>query len=151
MSDPTTGFGRAAAVYFYIQRHGSVSGVSAMSFGSANHQHRVLVIEDDDAIRELLRECLDDASYHAIPSDHLLDPSDVLQLRPDLIVLDLVIAGKECRLGLRPGVEIALVNGPAPDFGMQRRLSLCRSLGCGTSRECRGDADQADRYTAFPG
>jgi DNA-binding response OmpR family regulator len=56
--------------------------------------HRVLLIEDDDAVGELMRECLVEANYHVLPSDHLLHPADVLQLRPDVILLDLVLSGK---------------------------------------------------------
>ena len=63
--------------------------------GSTNGQlYRVLLIEDDAPVRDLMRELLTEAGYHVLPTDHLLDPADVLQLRPDLILLDLVLDGE---------------------------------------------------------
>ena len=55
---------------------------------------RVLVIEDDAALRDVLCEALDGAGYHALPSDHPVSPLDVTQLRPSLVVLDLMLGGE---------------------------------------------------------
>ena len=55
---------------------------------------RILVIEDDAALRDVLCEALDSAGYHALPSDHLVSPLDVQQLRPALVVLDLMLDGE---------------------------------------------------------
>ncbi len=55
---------------------------------------RVLVIEDDAALREVLCEALEGAGYRALPSDHSVSPLDVQQLRPALVVLDLMLDGE---------------------------------------------------------
>jgi CheY-like chemotaxis protein len=55
---------------------------------------RVLVIEDDAVLRDVLCEALDGAGYRALPSDHAISPLDVQQLRPALVVLDLVLDGE---------------------------------------------------------
>ena len=55
---------------------------------------RVLVIEDDAALRDVLCEALDGAGYRALPSDHPVSPLDIQQLRPALVVLDLMLDGK---------------------------------------------------------
>jgi DNA-binding response OmpR family regulator len=51
---------------------------------------RVLIIEDDADIREAVGIAFADAGYRVLPSDHVVAPLDVQQLRPDLIVLDLM-------------------------------------------------------------
>jgi two-component system OmpR family response regulator len=56
--------------------------------------HRVLVIEDDPALREMLCEALEGEGYRALPSDHPVAPLDVQQLRPSLVVLDLMLGGE---------------------------------------------------------
>jgi len=56
--------------------------------------HRVLVIEDDPALREMLCEALEGEGYHVLPSDHPVAPLDVQQLRPALVVLDLMLGGE---------------------------------------------------------
>ena len=56
--------------------------------------HRVLVIEDDTALRELLCDALVDEGYQVLPSDHPVAPLDVQQLRPSLVVLDLMLGGQ---------------------------------------------------------
>src|SRR5215213_3121775 len=56
--------------------------------------HRVLVIEDDPELREMLCEALAGEGYHVLPSDHPVAPLDVQQLRPSLVVLDLMLGGE---------------------------------------------------------
>jgi DNA-binding response OmpR family regulator len=55
---------------------------------------RVLVIEDDPALREVLCEALAGEGYQVLPSDHPIAPLDVQQLRPALVVLDLMLGGE---------------------------------------------------------
>jgi DNA-binding response OmpR family regulator len=57
-------------------------------------QRRVLVIEDDPALREMLCEALVGEGYQVLPSDHPIAPLDVQQLRPSLVVLDLMLGGE---------------------------------------------------------
>ena len=56
--------------------------------------HRILVVEDDDPFRSVLCAALDDAGYRALPADHPIAPLDVQQLRPALIVMDLMLKGE---------------------------------------------------------
>jgi two-component system, OmpR family, response regulator len=56
--------------------------------------HRVLVIEDDPALREMLCEALEGEGYDVLPSDHPVAPLDVQQLRPSLVILDLMLGGE---------------------------------------------------------
>jgi DNA-binding response OmpR family regulator len=55
---------------------------------------RVLVIEDDPALRDMLCEALEGEGYQVLPSDHPVAPLDVQQLRPSLVVLDLMLGGE---------------------------------------------------------
>jgi DNA-binding response OmpR family regulator len=61
---------------------------------SVGAPHRVLVIEDDAALREMLCEALAGEGYRVLPSDHAVAPLDVQQLRPSLVVLDLMLGGE---------------------------------------------------------
>src|ERR671910_1861030 len=56
--------------------------------------HRVLVIEDDTALREMLCEALAGEGYRVLSSDHPVAQLDVQQLRPSLVVLDLMLGGE---------------------------------------------------------
>jgi DNA-binding response OmpR family regulator len=56
--------------------------------------HRVLLIEDDAALREMLCEALEGEGYRVLPSDHPVAPLDVQQLRPSLVILDLMLGGE---------------------------------------------------------
>ena len=62
--------------------------------GRVGAPHRVLVIEDDPALREMLCEALEGEGYHVLSSDHPVAPLDVQQLRPSLVVLDLMLGGE---------------------------------------------------------
>jgi two-component system, chemotaxis family, chemotaxis protein CheY len=54
---------------------------------------RVLIIDDDRIVQDLLRALLEEAGYRVLAADATLDPVDVSQLRPDLILLDLWFGG----------------------------------------------------------
>jgi DNA-binding response OmpR family regulator len=55
---------------------------------------RVLLIEDDPALRETLCEALEGEGYDVLPSDHPVAPLDVQQLRPSVVILDLMLGGE---------------------------------------------------------
>lgn len=57
---------------------------------------RVLVIEDNSAVRMMLEELLGDAGYRVFPFGDVPDPAEVTRLEPDLILLDVVIGGDRC-------------------------------------------------------
>ena len=56
-------------------------------------QARVLLIEDDLIIQALLRDLLEEEGYRVLVADATLDPVDVSQLRPHLVLLDLWFGG----------------------------------------------------------
>jgi DNA-binding response OmpR family regulator len=56
-------------------------------------QARVLLIEDDRVVQNLLRELLSEEGYRVLVADATLDPVDVSQLRPNLVLLDLWFGG----------------------------------------------------------
>jgi CheY-like chemotaxis protein len=49
-----------------------------------------LLLEEDELVQNLIRQILEDAGYRVLCSRHPLDPLDVEQLRPDLLLTDLV-------------------------------------------------------------
>jgi DNA-binding response OmpR family regulator len=54
---------------------------------------RILVIEKDHLVRELLRDILESDGYRALVTDNCPDPEDVRQLRPTAILLDPFVDG----------------------------------------------------------
>ena len=62
--------------------------------GRVGVPRRVLVIEDDPALRDMLCEALASEGYQVLPSDHPVAPLDLQQLRPSLVVLDLMLGGE---------------------------------------------------------
>src|SRR5215210_4193990 len=56
-------------------------------------QARILLIDDDPVIQDLLRHLLEEEGYRVLVADATFDPVDVSQLRPNLILLDLWFGG----------------------------------------------------------
>ena len=56
-------------------------------------QARILLIQDELVIQDLLRDLLEEEGYRVLVADATLDPVDVSQLRPNLILLDLWFGG----------------------------------------------------------
>jgi DNA-binding response OmpR family regulator len=54
---------------------------------------RILLIEDELVIQDLLRDLLEEEGHRVLVTDATLDPVDVSQLRPNLILLDLWLGG----------------------------------------------------------
>ena len=57
-------------------------------------QPRILVIEDDPEITDLLRAMLEEEGYEVLASGAAVDPVAISDLQPALIVLDLRIGGR---------------------------------------------------------
>ncbi len=92
---------------------------------------RVLVIEDNSAVRMMFEELLADAGYHVVPFDDLPDLGEVERLEPDLILLDVVIGGDRC------GVEYL------------RTLRAVRALQRVPVIVCSGDVPILDELSAL--
>ncbi len=56
---------------------------------------KILVIDDDEDIRAILAIIFCDEGYNPILFDRGIDPEQIKKLLPDLIVLDIRIAGYE--------------------------------------------------------
>jgi len=85
--------------------------------------HRVLVIEDDAALRDVLCEALEGAGYQALPSDHPVAPIDVQQLRPSLVVLDLMLDGEPEGYGWLESVRAWHSTARLPVLGCRGNLA----------------------------
>jgi CheY-like chemotaxis protein len=55
---------------------------------------RVLVIEDDPGVLEVLRSVLEAEGYQVLSACSVVHPQDVSQLRPALVILDIWLDGK---------------------------------------------------------
>ncbi|WP_299968035.1 response regulator [uncultured Roseobacter sp.] len=79
---------------------------------------RVLLLEDDDAARDVFRECLSDAGHQVVACDTIASALTVLRTsKVDLLIIDLMI-GDTNSLGLAqyagyaaPDAEVILVTG----------------------------------------
>jgi CheY-like chemotaxis protein len=66
---------------------------------SAQPIRHVLVIDDDQATRQLYRDLLNDAGYRVtLLRQPPADPTEALAHAPDLILIDLIFAGEEAGL-----------------------------------------------------
>lgn len=64
--------------------------------GGASRAPRVLVVEDEAAIRESVLDALDDAGFRVLGRADGIDLEDVLAgYRPDLVVLDVMLPGRD--------------------------------------------------------
>jgi two-component system response regulator VicR len=54
---------------------------------------RILVIEQDCLVQDLLRDVLEDDGYRALITTSWLDPEDIRQLRPEAIIADPLVDG----------------------------------------------------------
>jgi DNA-binding response OmpR family regulator len=86
---------------------------------------RVLVIEDDVALREMLCAALTDEGYWPLPSDHAITPLNVQQLRPSLVVLDLMLRGEPAGYGWLEAIRAWPWTAAATWRRMPRRLNAC--------------------------
>lgn len=82
---------------------------------------RILLIERDAAVRELLNEVLVDANYRVLVDEHPLDPAQVSNVQPDLIVLNVPIEAASPELDFVSHVKSEVLTTHIPI------LALCRS------------------------
>jgi CheY-like chemotaxis protein len=102
-----------------VDRVRRLGGEPDESFPVAPRTHRILLVEDDPAVRELLRHALESRGYHVdagCTGEEGLALCDVLD-PPDLLITDLILPGATGpliaeRLRRRaPGVKVLLMSG----------------------------------------
>ncbi len=94
---------------------------------------RVLVVEDDETIRELLLVALGEAGYEAVTADQGTAAETARETRPDVILLDLMMPGTPgeavfARLKADPGtsaIPVLLCSA------VSSAATVGRRLGCG--------------------
>jgi two-component system, cell cycle sensor histidine kinase and response regulator CckA len=81
---------------------------------------RILVVEDEESLREVTLEVLDRAGYETVPAEHGAEAVELFSRAPHsfaLVVLDLsmpVMDGRECfarLLAIHPEVKVLLTTG----------------------------------------
>ncbi len=96
---------------------------------------RILVIEDDDSVRKLIRRILEGAGYTVLEAPDGVQGVQVYrEQRPDLVLTDIFMPGKEgletiLELGLLdPEVRIIAVSGGG-NMGILNPLPMAAKLG----------------------
>jgi DNA-binding response OmpR family regulator len=74
--------------------------------GNAVALPRVLVIDDDPAIQNLLRSVLEEEGYQVLSAASTVHPVDVSQLHPALIILDVWLDGDDSGWGLPEELKV---------------------------------------------
>lgn len=71
-----------------------------MNTSPMGRTHRILLIERDPSVRELMNEVLVEANYNVLKREYPLDPTELQNDRPDLIILDVPTAATSPELDL---------------------------------------------------
>lgn len=93
-----------------------------------NHQDHILIIEDDDRLAALTREYLEGNGFQvSVEQDGAKGAEQILALRPDLVILDLMLPGEDglsiCRR-VRPQYSGPILMLTARTDGMDQVLGL---------------------------
>lgn len=120
-----SGIGRGTTVQVYLPRASRVALPDPQDVLPPRSQTstpgRILVVDDDPAVRQLIVECLQESGYSVVPSDSgraalaLLERGDPF----DLVVMDQVMPGLSgqdtARLArrVRPGLKVLFISGYA--------------------------------------
>lgn len=96
---------------------------------------RILIIEDDEQVRSLLREVLEDSGHEVMESSNGEEGLKKFGLAPAAVVItDILMPGKEGLETIRdlrsesPGTKIIAISGGLPGSGLNL-LDLARKLG----------------------
>ena len=106
--------------------------VATESHASLQGRETVLVVEDEEAVRTLVRFTLEEQGYHVLTASAGLDALDLIRLYPsqvDLLVTDMIMPGisgrelaEEARKA-RPGLRVVYMSGYTDDalsrYGLQ--------------------------------
>ncbi len=99
----------------------------------AENKKRLLLIEDEEVILELLREKLVDAGYEvAVAKDGISGLTLIRETKPDLVLLDMVLPGlsgfeileKMKEEGLLPALPVLIISNSGQPIELERVLHL---------------------------
>jgi len=128
--------GRGTTVQLYLPRHrganarGAVADAADAAFAGAAHRAQrgetVLVIEDEDSVRALVIELLNDLGYRALDAADGPAGLKLLQAgeRIDLLITDVGLPGMngrqvaEAARALRPGLKVLFITGYAENTAL---------------------------------
>jgi len=97
---------------------------------------RILVIDDESAVRLFIRDCLEQSGYFVLEADNGHTGIAAFRQNPvDLVIVDLFMPGKEgietiieLRKGY-PNLKIVAISGGIPRYGPDNLLLSAQMLG----------------------
>ena len=96
----------------------------------------ILVVDDEDQIRHLIRETLEQAGYHIAEACDGKEALQQYRLAPaDLVIMDILMPnqdGLETTVALRrefPDVKVIVITGGSDMIGMLNFLDVAKMLG----------------------
>lgn len=104
--------------------------------------HKILIADDEKALRVLVRGTLEIGEYHVLETDNGTDALHMaIREKPDLVILDVMMPGKT-------GYEVCRSIKSIPEL-LQTKVLILTAKGQQADREEAGKA-QADRYLSKP-
>jgi len=113
--------GEGTSIKLYLPRHDGAEDVAPIELGNSQQGHgeTILIVEDDEGVRQYAAEILRDLNYHVIEAK---DASSALKLleadkKFDLLLTDVVLPGKNGReladevLRRRPSTKVIFMTG----------------------------------------
>jgi two-component system chemotaxis response regulator CheY len=127
---------RAVGIRPAVRTSGRSMRITGKTDGNGHHP-RVLVIDDDDELAEVLRQALRESGYAVATVRHGAAALDLVeQIQPDLILLDLrmpIMDGwsfvTQYRRSVRSGGRIVLVSGHPDGREISQRLGADAYVG----------------------
>lgn len=96
----------------------------------------ILVVDDEDQIRHLIRETLEQVGYHITEARDGKEALEQYRLAPtDLVIMDILMPnqdGLETTVALRrefPDVKVIVITGGSDMIGMLNFLDVAKMLG----------------------
>ena len=104
---------------------------------------RIVVLEDDHDVAQLVREILDDSGFDTMTADHKTPADVVVRHRPRLLLMDLVLGDRHGRDVLAGLHRVGLANVPLILLSGKEQLEReMRSLGAAAALAKPFDIDE---------
>ena len=105
------------------------TGADTGHLGTFAQPRIAVVVEDDAALRDLLREVLEDAGYWVLAVGSPPELADVRRLQPDLLVLDLILEGWPLGWKYLQALRVTAGAEHVPVLACTGHLDLARRAG----------------------